>query len=161
MSQNAPDFDRISRNVSILLRTERMIARRQMAVLRSQSGLLLLAGLIATLGLVMLNIAAFFALNAVMPAWGTAFLIALADVALAALVAGLALRLDAKADLAPAVELRDQAIADLEAEARDTLAEAGKVTADLRRIARDPLGSLLPGVLAPLLSLLLNSKKKP
>lgn len=56
---------RIWRNLSVILRTERLIARRRMAVLRGQSTLLAFGGLIGIIGLVMLDIAALTALREV------------------------------------------------------------------------------------------------
>ena len=55
-------MSRISRNISIILRSERLIAQRRMAVLRRQTGMMAAAGIAAGLGLVMLNGAAYLAL---------------------------------------------------------------------------------------------------
>jgi hypothetical protein len=47
-------MSRISRNISIILRSERLIAQRRMAVLRRQTGMMAAAGIAAGVGLIML-----------------------------------------------------------------------------------------------------------
>ncbi len=160
MSRPGDSIDRVSRNLSLLLRCERLIARRRVTVLRDQSAMMLLAALIATLGLIMLNVAGFFALRNSLSPMGAAFAMALLDLILAAVIVFLALRLDAETELEAAAELRDLAIEELETELRKTAADARAIGNDLRRVVRDPLGSLLPGVIGPLLTLLLSSSKK-
>ena len=143
---------RISRNISIVLRAERMITRRQMTILRNQTGMIALAALVATIGLVMLNIAGFFYLDQTMTPQGAALTVALVDMVLAVLVAVFAGRQNAKAELEPVTEVRDMAIEDLEAELQGTLGELREAGDNLRRIVRDPLGSALPAVVGPILT---------
>ncbi|MBK0326628.1 hypothetical protein I5535_04905 [Rhodobacteraceae bacterium F11138] len=160
MSNPTDTMNRIGRNLSVLFRTERLIARRRMTVLRNQSALITFAALVASLGVIMLNVAGFFAMRQTMSPPMAALVIALIDVGLAALIMLLALRLNADSELEPVEELRDLAIAELETDVQLTVAEARELGADLRRVARDPLGSLLPGLLAPLLSILMGNNKK-
>ena len=56
-------MNRISRNVSIIFRSERLIAQRRFAVLRRQTGFMAAAGIVAGIGLIMLNAAAYLALS--------------------------------------------------------------------------------------------------
>jgi hypothetical protein len=56
-------MNRISRNISIALRSERLIVQRKMEVIRTQTGLMAAAGLVAGIGLIMINVAAYFALT--------------------------------------------------------------------------------------------------
>ncbi|SFU13135.1 phage holin family protein [Sedimentitalea nanhaiensis] len=160
MIQSSKTMTRVSRNLSVLLRTERLIARRRMAVLRNQSALITFAALVATLGLIMLNVAGFFAMRQTMSPQGAALVTAFVDLGLAALIVWLALRMNADAELEPAIELRDLAVAELETDVEDTIAEARALGTDLRRIIRDPLGSLMPGILGTLLTLLIGGDKK-
>ena len=60
-------MNRISRNLSIIIRSERLIARRRIAVLRLQAGLMAAAGVVAGIGLIMLNVAAYLALAEKIP----------------------------------------------------------------------------------------------
>lgn len=153
-------MNRISRNISIVLRTERMIARRKMALMLGQVGLYAFAGLVSLIALVMLNVAAFYALGARMSPQMAALLVALGNVVLAVILVLIASRLTPGTELEPATELRDLAIAELETEVEGLVDEARDLSANVRRIARDPLGSALPALIGPLLSILLGSKKK-
>lgn len=54
--------------------------------------------------------------------------------------------ISAETDTAPVAELRDMAIADIEAELQDTLAEARDEVQRLKAVSRDPLCALAPGL---------------
>lgn len=151
---------RISRNISIILRAERMIARRQMVLTLRQSGLYAFAGLVLLIALVMLNMAAFYALEARLTPQVAALLVALGNLALAVVLVLIAGRLKPGRELEPVTELRDLAISELEADAENAVAEARELSDNVRRIARDPLGAALPSLLGPLLSILLGNRKK-
>jgi hypothetical protein len=151
---------RISRNLTILFRTERLIARRQLAALRTQTGLLAFAGLVAGLGVIMLNVAAYQALETRMTPHASAFLIALANFGLAGIFVAAAARTSVEEDLKPVTELRDLALAELEADAQNAVSEARELSGNVRRIASDPLGSMLPALIGPLLALLTKGDKK-
>lgn len=153
-------MNRISRNISIILRTERMIARRQMSIMASQSGLYALAGLVLLIALVLLDVAAFFALSTRMSPQVAALVLAVANMVLAGLLVWIARRLTPGKEMEPATEVRDMAIAELEAEVEDVVGEVRELSDNVRRIARDPLGAALPSLLGPLISILLGGKKK-
>lgn len=153
-------MNRISRNIAIILRAERLIARRRMAVMVNQTGLLAFAVLVAGLALVMLNVAAFFALQDNMSPQNAALLVSLADVILAVVIIMVASRMNSDKELEPVVEVRDIAIEDLESEVQDVVVEARELSDNVRRIASDPFGSLIPSLIGPLLSLLARNTKK-
>lgn len=153
-------MNRISRNISIALRAERLIAQRHMAVLRNQTGLLAAAGLVAGIGLIMVNVAAYFALsNSLSPEWA-ALIVAVANFLLAVLLAMSANRMSADEDVQGATEVRDMAIEDLEAEIMSGVAEVKEVATDIRQMVKNPLGLVLPGMVGPLAEALLKSGKK-
>lgn len=152
-------MSRISKNLSIVLHTERLIARRRLAMLRNQTGLIAFAGFTAGLGLIMIDVAAFLALRDHMSPQAAALIIALANLAFAAFLASAASRLNVETELKPVIELRDAAIADLEADVQGAAEEAHELAENVRQIARDPLGSLLPALIGPLLSALSGKKK--
>lgn len=153
-------MSRISRNLAILLKAERLMARRRMAVAATRAGLFGFAALVAALGVIMLNVAAFFALrDGLGPAWA-ALAVAGANLALAVILALVAARASADSELEPVAEMRDMALADLEAEADETIAEIRALAADMRRVTRDPLGTLLPGLTAPLVAAVIASLRK-
>ena len=83
-------MSRISRNISIIWRSERLMAQRRLAVLRRQTGLMAAAGVVAGVGLIMLNAAAYLALSSRMdPAWA-ALIVAVVNLALAAILISVA-----------------------------------------------------------------------
>lgn len=151
---------RISRNIHILLRTERMIARRQTDMALRQAGLYAFAGLVALIGLVMLNVAAFHALQERTTPQMAALTVAAGNFVLALIVIYVAGRTKPGKELEPVIELRDLAMSEIEADVENAITEARELSENVRRIARDPLGSALPAMLGPLLSILLGSRKK-
>lgn len=153
-------MNRISRNISIILRAERLIAQRRFAVLRTQTAMIAFAGIVAGLGLIMLNAAAYFALAGEFPRPVAALIVAVVNMALAGVLVSTAGRINADTEVASAVEVRDLAIEDLEAEAEAVTVEARELADNLRRLVKDPLGTAAPGLLAPLLSMLLQRAKK-
>lgn len=152
---------RINRNISIILRAERLMARRRLAVLRGQFVLYLVAGIGVALTVVMVNVAAFLALQALWSGPIAAVVVAAGNLVLTIACFVIAAGMSAERDLEPVIEMRDMALSDLEDELDAGVQEARAVAEDVRRIARDPLGTLLPGVLGPLLVQLLTSWRKP
>lgn len=152
-------MNRISRNISIILRAEQSIARRRMTVLRNQSGLMVFAGLVAVLGIVMLNVAGFYQLSITMSPQKSALMIALVNLAFAAMIIVVASRMSAAKDVEPVEELRDLAISDLEVEIQSAVEEVRDMGNSVRRMATDPLGSLIPSVIVPLLASLIRKSK--
>ncbi len=159
MSDNR-SMNRMGRNIRLILRSERLIAGRQMDAIIKQTGLMAFAGLIAVMGLVMLNLAAFFALQSSFPAYGAALIVAGADFVLVFLLAQIASRQAPGSELEPANEMRDLAVAELEADLDETVTEVRGIAQDVRRMAQDPLGSVLPSLIGPLLGMLLKGSKK-
>ena len=153
-------MSRISRNISIIWRSERLIAQRRLAVLRRQTGLMAAAGVVAGVGLIMLNAAAYLALSSRMdPAWA-ALIVAVVNLALAAILISVANSADSEADVAPVAEVRDLAMEDLEAEIKDATDEAKELAQSVRRLARDPLGIAGSGAVGAIASAVLKNLKK-
>ena len=146
----------IGQAISVLLRTEHLMARRRLTVARNQLILLICAAIAGGLALVMLNLAGFFGLRAVMPPYWAALIVAGVDLLLGGVIAWTALRHSAEAEAEEAAEMRDAAIARIEAELSETLTEIREVTDSVHRIARNPLGTVAPTLLAPLIARLLN-----
>lgn len=153
-------MNRISRNISIILKAERVMARRRLAVFRTQIGMFAAAGLVAGIGIIMLNVSGFYALNSVYSPQVSALIVALINLGLALLLGVLASRLSTATELAPVAEVRDLAMEDLEAEMDGVIEEAGQLTENIRRIAQDPMGTLFPAALAPLIGFLIREIKK-
>ena len=146
---------KISRTLTLLLRAERLIAARRVAVFRRQTGFMVFAGLFVAVALVMTNVAAYQGLATVMPTAWAALFVALGNLVLAGVMAFVASRMSSEHELSSAIEMRDMAYEELEHEV-DQLVEEFRGTAhDVRVFARDPFGAILPGVMGPILSTLL------
>ena len=155
-------MNRITRNLSILYRSERLIAQRQLAVLRKQTGLMAAAGLVAGLGIIMLNVSAFFALAGSFSNPIAALIVAVVNLAIAGFLIVYAQGQSAEKDIEPVTEVRDMALEDLEAEAQAVADEARAVVEDVKSVARDPLGAVMPGIMGTAAKAALKSmKNKP
>ncbi len=153
-------MSRISRNLSIILRSERLMAQRRIAVLRRQTAFMAAAGVVAGLGLIMLNVAAYLALSTwTSPAIG-ALIVAAVNLGLAAVLVSIASNVNLDAELAPVAEVRDIALEDLEAEVTNATTEARELAQNVRRMARDPFGIGGVGAAGALISALLRNTKE-
>lgn len=152
-------MNRISRNLSIIVRSERLIAQRRLAVLRRQTVIMAAAGVVAGIGLLLLNAAAYLALSTMVSPAASALIVALVNIALAAVLISVATSINAEADVAPVAEVRDLAIEDLEAEIKDATEEARELADSVRRLARDPLGIAGSGAVGAIVSAVLKNLK--
>ncbi|NOD63077.1 MULTISPECIES: hypothetical protein [unclassified Ruegeria] len=150
-------MSRLSRNLVTIYRTERLIARRRLAVVQQQTILMGIAGIAALSALVLVNVALFFALQNSMSPASAAALLALGNLAFACLLVLFARRSNAEDEVAPAVEVRDMAIADIEDELEEMATEAREVVQAVKSIGANPLGSMAT-VLVPLISMLIKSR---
>jgi len=140
---------RIFRHLRIVLRTESAIAEVRLRMLARRSTLFAFAGLIAVFGLGMLNAAAFLALQTLWgPVWAAAAA-ALGDFVVALIIAGIALALRTSPELNTAIELRQAALDGLEEEFRS-----------VPGVARGPVDSILPAILGPLLTGIIQALRK-
>ena len=80
----------IGQAIAVLLRNEHLMARRRLTVARNQVVLLVFAALAGGLALVMLNLAAFVGLRAVMAPYWAALIVAGADMAIGLVIAWIA-----------------------------------------------------------------------
>lgn len=152
--------NRISRNISIILRSERLIAQRHLAVLRRQTALMAMALVVSTIGLVMLNVAAFFALEDIMTAAPAALIVGLVNCLLAGLFVLLASsKSGIEEDINAVSEVRDMAIEDLEAEVRQAADEAKSAVDAVKSMAANPLGGIAPGLAASIAKAVVKAMK--
>ena len=150
-------MNRISRNLAIVYKTERLIARRRFAVVQQQTVLMALAGVVAMIGLVLVNVALYFLLGTRMSSAAAAGILAVANLGLAALLVTVATRMNVDREIEPAVEVRDMAFAELEAEVDDATQEVREIVNSVKNLHRDPFGSLST-LLVPLITMLLKKK---
>jgi hypothetical protein len=147
--------NRITRNLTTIYRIERLIARRRFSIVQSQAILMALAGVVALIGLILLNWSLFFVLEVRMSPAAASAILALVNIALAGLLASRAGRMNVEDEIAPAVEVRDLAIADLEAEVEDAAKEVRDIVNLLKGLRKDPFGSLTTLIL-PLVTAILK-----
>lgn len=144
-------MNRISRTLTTIYRTELLIKQRRLAVIQQQAILLGVAGLAVLAGLILLNFALYFLLAARLSPAGAAGILAFVNLLLAALLALAATRADAEKEIAPALEVRDMAIADLEGEIEDATKEVREIVDAVKGVRTDPLSSLTT-LLVPILT---------
>jgi hypothetical protein len=152
--------NRLIRKAQIAFRAEGLIARRRLAVLRTQTALMAFAGLVAGIGLIMLNVAAFLSLRESVGATDAAFYVAGTNFLLAVILGLIAVRLSAEEELAPVIAVRDLAVEEMQEDIGDALVEVQGVAENLRRMARDPLGAIAPNLVGTVLSILAKSTNK-
>lgn len=148
-------MNRIARNLTLIYRTERLIARRRFSIVQSQTIMMALAGIAALISLILVNCSLFFELSEQMSPAAASAILALGNIALALLLALRANRMNVEDEIAPAVEVRDLAIADLEAEMEDATKEVRNIVNSVKGLHKDPFGSLSTVVL-PLLTAMLK-----
>ncbi|MDJ0858656.1 MAG: hypothetical protein QNJ03_06235 [Dinoroseobacter sp.] len=153
-------MNRISRNISIIVRSERLIAQRRLAVLRRQTGMMAAAGVAGGVGLLMLNAAGYLALSTVVSPAAAALIVAIVNLAIAAILVSIATNTNAEADVAPVAEVRDLALEDLEAEIKDATDEARELADSVSRMVRDPLGLVGSGAIGAIATAVVKNLKK-
>lgn len=151
-------MNRISRNLTTIYRTERLIARRRFAVVQQQTILMVVAGIAALAGLILLDVSLYFVLKTWLSSAAAAAVLSLANLLLAGLLVLIAKQSNVEQEIAPAIEVRDMAIADIEDELEDMATEAREVVEAVKSFGANPLGSL-PALLVPILTAILSSKK--
>ncbi len=150
-------MNHIGRSLTTIYRTERLIAQRRFAVVQNQIILFVLSGVVALIGLILLNVSLFFVLEARMSPAAASGILTAANVLLAGLIAFRAGRMHVQNEIAPALEVRNIAIADLEGEIEEATQELRVIANSLKGIRMDPLGSL-PALILPLLTAILKKK---
>jgi hypothetical protein len=142
-------MERLSRNLRVLLRAQGIVAEIRLHHLVARYGLGLFAGLIGIFGLLMLNLAGYFALEAQLGRVQAAVAVAVGDFVVALVLLAFAARRPHGQELEMAQELQGAALDALLADVRG-----------LESHFKNPLDSMLPSLVVPLASLLMASLKK-
>ena len=150
-------LDSTVRNLRVMLRANTIIAGIHGRLLAARSSLGAFAGLIGAFGLLMLGVAAFFALERLWgPVWAAAAVGGF-NILLALIIAIVAAGLRPGRELAIATEVRDAAVETITADLRSVEADLATLTHALRH----PFDStLIAGHATPLVSLLIKSVEK-
>jgi hypothetical protein len=157
-------IDNMVRDLQLLWRAETLIAKIWVEVLSRRLGLFAVAGLIAALGLGMANVAGLFGLLPVVGMAWAAAIVALADFVLAGIVVLTARGIGPGRDIELALDVRNTAVASLQADARDLKASLDAVGQDIRdtkeRIVgfvHNPLDSAAQTLLVPAIAAIIKA----
>lgn len=145
--------ERIIKHLRTLWRTDRIIAEVRLKHMLIGLALRAFAGLIAAFGLLMLELSAYFALTQIWNAILAAAALGVANFVIAAVLFAIGGRSPAGRELDLAADIHGSAVEALQIEVQ---ALQSQVTGVLQH----PLNNMLPTVLMPLLSIIVNSLKK-
>jgi hypothetical protein len=145
--------ENIVKNLRLLWRTDRIIAEMRLRHMLVSLGLRAFAALIAAFGLLMFELAAYFALVQVQSAIVAAAILGAVNFVIALILLLIASRRGHGQELTLANEIHDSAIDALQAEARATQSQAN-------RLLHHPLEGVLP-LLVPLITAAINHLRKP
>jgi hypothetical protein len=146
--------ENVVKHLRVLWRTDRIIADLRMRHLLVGLGLRAFAALIAAFGLLMLELSAYFALIQISSAISAAAILGAANFVLAAVLFVFAARVPAGRELELASEIHGSSIDALQLEAR-------ALQSQLSGLIQHPLNSVLPLLIAPLITIVIRSLRKP
>jgi hypothetical protein len=149
-------MDRFINNLRVLYRAERAIADIRLRNVLAQSGLNAAAAVLALIGLLMFEVAAFFALLQVWSTIVSALVLGAANFVLAGILALIASRKKPGRELELANEIQAQAMEALQNDARAFQQEFGFIGRSLKH----PFESVIP-LIVPLATMLINTLRKP
>jgi len=145
--------DNVAKHLRVLWRTDRIIAEIRLRQLLTTMGLRAFAALIAAFGLLMLELAAYFALIQIWSAVAAAAILGAANFAIAAILFAIAGRPPSGRDLELASEVHGSSVEALQLEAR-------ALHADISGVIHHPLNGMLP-LIVPLITIILRSLRRP
>jgi len=145
--------ENIVKNLRLLWRTDRIIAEMRLRHMLVGLGLRAFAALIAAFGLLMFELAAYFALVQVLNAIAAAAILGGVNFAIALILLLIASRRSLGQELTLANEIHDSAIDALQAEAQATQTQ-------INRLMHHPLEGVLP-LIVPLITAAISHLRKP
>ena len=146
--------ENVVKHLRVLWRTDRIIADIRMRHLLVGTGLRAFAALIAAFGLMMLELAAYFALVQIWSAILAAAVLGAVNFVIAAVLFAIAARPPSGRELELASEIHGASIEALQTEAR-------ALQSHVSGVIHNPLNGLLPLMIVPLLTIIIRSLKKP
>ncbi len=146
--------ENVVKHLRVLWRTDRIIADIRMRHLLVGLGLRAFAALIAAFGLLMLELSAYFALVQIWSAIYAAAILGAVNFAIAALLFAIAARPPSGRELELATEIHGASVDALQIEAR-------ALQSHVSGVIHNPLNSILPMMIIPLLTIIIKSLKKP
>jgi hypothetical protein len=146
--------DNIARNLRALWRADKIIADIRLRHMLVNLGMKAFAALIAAFGLLMLELAAYFALVQIWTAIVAAAALGAFNFLIAAVIFVVATRRPTGRDLELASEIHDAAIDALQLEVQ-------ALQSQFAGLFRHPLESVLPSLILPLITIAIKGLKKP
>lgn len=146
--------ENVVKNLRMLWRTDRMIADLRLRHLLLGLGLRAFSALIAAFGLLMFELSAYFALVQIWSAISAAAILGGVNFALATVLFVIAARPPGGRELELATEIHGSAVEGLQLEAQ-------ALQSQLSGMIHHPLDGVLPLLIAPLITILIGSLKKP
>ena len=146
--------ENVVKHLRVLWRTDRIIAEIQMRHLLISLGLRAFAALIAAFGLLMLELSAYFALVQIWSAISAATLLGTVNFAIAAILFLMAGWQPSGRELELATEIHGSSIDALQIEAR-------ALQSQVSGAIHNPLNSVLPLLIVPLITIIIKSLRKP
>ena len=148
------NIEKLLTHLRVLWRTDRIIADIRLRHLLVGLGLRAFAALIAAFGLLMLELSAYFALVQVWSAISAAAILGGVNFAIAALLLAIAARPPNGRELELASEIHSSSVNALQLEAR-------ALQSQVSGMVHHPLNGILPLLIAPLITIIVRSLKKP
>ena len=149
-------METLVRNLKLLWKSDRMLAEIRLKLVAQKIVLFVLAGLGGLFALGMLNMAVFFAIQETLGSAIAALLVGLGNLLLAGILLLVVQRLDTGPEAKIVEEVREMALADIEAEAKAFQSELRLVRdeiADMRSgitsLVKNPMDVLTPRLLLP------------
>jgi hypothetical protein len=146
--------ENVVKHLRVLWRTDRIIADVRLRHLLVGLGLRAFAALIAAFGLLMLELSAYFALVQIWSAIAAAAILGAINFVIAAILFAIAARPPSGRDLELAGEIHGASIDALQLEAR-------ALQSQVSGLMHHPLNGILPLLIAPLITIIIKSLKKP
>lgn len=145
-------MERLTHSFKLLWRSERLLLENDLRQGAQKIQFNALAGLVALFGLVMLGIAFYFALVPHMGRALAALTVGGTDLVLAGVLIAFARSLKPAAEYDMVKEMRNSALGDIEEEVARAEADLATARANVLRFTRDPLQTIVPGAVGPLVS---------
>jgi hypothetical protein len=145
--------ENIARNLRLLWRADKIIAEVRLRHTLVGTGLVAFAALIAAFGLLMFELAAYFALVGVVSAITAAAILGAVNLLISLILILVASRRGHSPELGLANEIHDTAIEALQLEAK-------AVQADVNQLIHHPLNGVLP-LIVPLITAAISQLRKP
>ena len=145
--------ENVVKQLRALWRTDRIIAEIRMRHMLVGLGLRAFAALIAGFGLLMLELSAYFALVQIWSAISAAAILGVVNFVIAAVLFIVAGRPPSGREIELATEIHGSAVEALQTEAR-------ALQSQFTGIVHHPLNSVLPMILAPLITIIVKSLRK-